>query len=132
MSDEQKPSREPSTVGSALNEGLGRLCPDCGVAPGYEPLDGCDVERCSACGGQVISCDCPESEYENLPRIKWEGEWHGISECEEFGWFTLFKPGKGWERCTKETPGARHDLNRLAMEGIWNRETGRFRAPLRT
>lgn len=117
-------NQEDGSGNVRLNERLGRLCPDCGVEPGNEHKDGCDVERCAACGGQAISCDCREAEYENLPRIKWEGEWHGVAECEEFGWFALFEPYKGWIRCTKETPGAVHDLNRLVTEGVWDRETG--------
>jgi hypothetical protein len=51
-------------------------CPDCGVKPGDYHLSGCDVERCSQCGRQLISCDCNEAEY----RIPWLGEWPVANE----------------------------------------------------
>ena len=40
-------------------------CHDCGVVKGQLHLPGCDVERCPACDGQAIGCDCSYSDDED-------------------------------------------------------------------
>ena len=60
-----------------------RLCPDCAVAPGHVHSDNCDVERCSACGGQRLSCCC-EGEHDKA-FARWTGIWPGKAEAKLLG-----------------------------------------------
>lgn len=99
------------------------LCPDCGVKPGEKHLDFCDVERCPACGGQCISCGCGDDSHE---RMAWTGEWPGVAECREFGWYSKMVPGQGWISCDKDEPGASENLNRLYIDARWDTDKRRF------
>lgn len=102
---------------------LMKNCPDCYAAPGEEHMGGCDVERCSVCGDQFISCNCDdEARARHDPKKSaWTGEWPGKAECRKRGWYSVLRPDLGpcnrmgnWWPCTKDFPGAGEDLNRLA------------------
>jgi hypothetical protein len=57
-------------------------CHDCGARPGEVHLDGCDVERCSVCGGQRIGCGCRGHDRRFA---RWTGIWPGLAEAEHLG-----------------------------------------------
>lgn len=105
-----------------------RYCHDCGAKPSDLHTGGCDVERCPKCGGQIISCGCftDETWPADKDRLRWTGEWPGVAECNEFGWYAKLIPGRGWVQCDKDDPLARHDLNRLYVEAHWDATLKRF------
>lgn len=55
-------------------------CHDCGVKPGDKHDEGCDVARCTSCGGQRLGCDCEDGVGET---DVWTGLWPGVKECYE-------------------------------------------------
>lgn len=99
-------------------------CPDCQVLPGEPHLEGCDVAPCPVCGMQRLQCE--EHAYAEVFSI-WTGQWPGKAECERLDWWAYFVPYRGWIRCEKDHPEARHDLNRLVRAGatgelVWSRD----------
>lgn len=90
---------------------LYQTCPDCG-APIDEPHRyGCDVERCTVCFGQRLTCAC---DGHDPTAAAWRGEWPGAAECRALGWWAV-RTEKGWRPCPPEAPGAREDINRLTF-----------------
>lgn len=57
-------------------------CYDCGAKPGEAHQDGCDVERCSVCGGQRLGCDC---KGHDKAFAHWTGIWPGKAEADYLG-----------------------------------------------
>lgn len=113
-------------------------CHDCGAAPGEQHQPGCDTEVCYLCGGQAIQCysqhrcptdgtifttsECVTGEdgwpgvVNDEDRLPWTGEWPGVAECREFGWYANVV---GYRAPTE-------DLTRLHTEAKWSRELKRF------
>jgi hypothetical protein len=138
-----------------------RNCGDCGAKPGEHHMGGCDVERCPRCGGQAMSCPCiyevngisyltlkethpeiyasgPTKDMEakwdaewGARRMPWTGEWPGIAECREYGFWAVFGPDLippqwGWVPVPVGTPEATEDLNRLNRECRWDADVQRW------
>lgn len=86
-------------------------CYDCGIIIGELHVEGCDVESCTECGLQKLSCDCDTAERER---------WTGIDNvrirelCEEHDLYTKWENGKGWVPASKDDNKSQHDLNRGA------------------
>jgi hypothetical protein len=59
-----------------------RKCPDCSAEPGESHGVNCDVERCSACGGQRLQCNC---ENHDPLFARWTGIWPGQAEASFLG-----------------------------------------------
>jgi hypothetical protein len=109
-----------------------KCCPDCGTGLGEFHAEGCDVEPCPYCGGQLLSCCCEGIGSDSVPaddRMPWDGFWPGSRACVQFGWFArMVREGdrKSWVPCGPDEPGAIPDLNRLHTEARWSRRKKRW------
>lgn len=75
-------------------------CPGCNAKPGIHQYD-CDVQRCSVCGMQALSCRCAGHD----PVFsRWTGFWPGDMECKMLGF-------------TNED--GHPDINRLYSSGLY-------------
>ena len=113
---------------------VGPACHDCGALPGEAHEDGCDVARCLWTGMQRLSCsefgwtDPPEGEpgpAHDCGQDVWTGTWPGEADCIRLGWYSKFTPS-GWVQCGPDDPEAGPNLNRLAIDARWDRETHRW------
>jgi hypothetical protein len=59
----------------------------------------------------------------------WTGEWPGVVECREFGFWSYWSDDDGWVRCTADHPQASEDLNTLVSWCRWDRAAGRWVLP---
>src|SRR4051812_48586824 len=87
--------------------------------PGKERVSMGSVDKAdrNIIGGYLYVCSAKE---------EWPGQWPGIAECREFGWYARLVPDVGWVSCGPKEPGAAEDLNRLAMEAEWDPLQMRF------
>lgn len=93
-----------------------RDCPDCAAEPGQAHKEGCDVERCSSCGCQRLSCAC---EAHDKAFARWTGFWPGELECIALGLIAQWqadptRPVPADELCKQ--PGV--DLNLFHTQGL--------------
>ena len=84
------------------------------------------MERCPACGLQLLSCGCYEDchDEDEIPHpLPWSGEWPGLARCRKLGlWCKRNPSGPGWIICDNDDPEATEDLNRLIVECDWDRQ----------
>lgn len=123
---------------------LPATCPDCGAGIGTAHIPGCDVARCLWTGQQRLQCvgqlaaeSCriirpqnPDLADELAHYLSlddpdhdcgehiWDGTWPGEQDAIDLG---LWCYGPPWRPCSPDHPEARPDLNRLAVEGRWDR-----------
>lgn len=109
-----------------------RSCNDCGAPAGEPHGDDCDVARCLVTGIQRLQC----SARHDCGSQAWPGEWPGVAECEEFGWWAEESEAtKAWfrENGWPVSDEPHHDLNRLHTGTDWDPvacRRRRFRDPV--
>jgi len=62
---------------------------------------------------------------EKQGRMKWTGDWPGEKDCERLG-FWCISVFRGFRSVPEGFPDAKHDLNRLYDDCVWNAKRKRF------
>lgn len=90
-----------------------RVMCSCGAVIGEFHNKYCDVARCLECGDQAFVSECDKWN----PDV-WTGFWPGTIECIQEDLYCYWGPDygrQGWVKCSADHPGARIDLNALAL-----------------
>ena len=90
-----------------------RNCPDCNVKPGELHESGCDVERCSICGEQWISCGHGRRDKRFS---RWTGIWPGKAEADYLGVNLNEFYEQGYEKIFFVKPALKLTSNREAQQ----------------
>jgi len=61
--NEEKTERIDTLLQTGIVTDEPAACHDCGVREGELHQDGCDMERCPFCGGQLLSCECANRHF---------------------------------------------------------------------
>lgn len=94
----------------------GYICHDCGVIEGQIHKRGCDMERCAACGGQLISCSCMQSSRRGTKRVPYILYPIVCAGCGVL-WPEMFMvPDKEWKRYVQVL-----ERDKVLCRGCYNR-----------
>lgn len=98
------------------------LCPSCEVAPGNPHGELCTLALCAITGRQRYVCGHRRRGCNTV----WTGEYPGLAEAIEYGFYAHLVPGRGWQECAADAPDTMPDLNRLYRECQWDRRRQRM------
>lgn len=106
--------------------GTPRDCCGCGAVEDEEHDEDCGHAQCAISGQQLIQCCRSEHPRQVCRPTVWTGLSTDERTALEQDWWAVCRPGEGWVPCTRETPGARLDSNRVLLNCEWDSASQRW------